>query len=121
MTQPAVQTSSIRLNPARAAHAGDHAGLFAHVGEFFAREPVRGIHRDRLRVRPAQSGQHHASFGPHRRLKPARPRRIPGMPAAEAADLVRCMADRHRLPGALRRAGTLARADLPAATGRQPG
>jgi hypothetical protein len=32
-----------------------------------------------------------------------------GMPAADAAHLVRRMADRYRLPNALRRAGTLAR------------
>ena len=44
-----------------------------------------------------------------------------GMPAAEAADLVRHMAGRYRLPDALRRADTLARADPPAAmTARQP-
>ncbi len=44
------------------------------------------------------------------------------MPAADAADLVRRMAGRYRLPGALRRAGTLARTGPPAATmtGRQP-
>jgi endonuclease V-like protein UPF0215 family len=43
------------------------------------------------------------------------------MPAADAADLVRRMAGRYRLPDALRRADTLARAGLPAATrtGRQ--
>ncbi len=39
-----------------------------------------------------------------------------GMPAADAADLVRRMAGRYRLPDALRRADTLARAGLPAAT-----
>ena len=33
-----------------------------------------------------------------------------GMPAAEAADLVQSMAGRYRLPDALRRADTLARA-----------
>jgi endonuclease V-like protein UPF0215 family len=46
-----------------------------------------------------------------------------GMPAADAADLVRRMAGRYRLPDALRRADTLARAGPPAATmtGRQPG
>jgi hypothetical protein len=40
-----------------------------------------------------------------------------------AADLVRRMAGRYRLPGALRRAGTLARTDAPATTmtDRQPG
>ena len=37
-----------------------------------------------------------------------------GMPAADAADLVRHMAGRYRLPDALRRADTLAR------TGPQP-
>jgi deoxyribonuclease V len=39
-----------------------------------------------------------------------------GMPAADAADLVRRMAGRYRLPDALRRADTLARAGLPPAT-----
>jgi deoxyribonuclease V len=45
-----------------------------------------------------------------------------GMPVTDAADLVRRMAGRYRLPDALRRAGTLARTDPPAATmtGRQP-
>ena len=36
-----------------------------------------------------------------------------GMPADDAADLVRRMAGRHRLPGALRRADTLARTGPP--------
>jgi deoxyribonuclease V len=36
-----------------------------------------------------------------------------GMPRTEAADLVRHMADRYRMPDALRRAGTLARTGLP--------
>src|SRR3984957_8703889 len=46
-----------------------------------------------------------------------------GMPAADAADLVRRMAGRYRLPDALRRADTLCRAGPPAGTpaGRQPG
>jgi endonuclease V-like protein UPF0215 family len=39
-----------------------------------------------------------------------------GMPSADAADLVRRMAARYRLPGALRRADTLARAGPPAAS-----
>jgi deoxyribonuclease V len=39
-----------------------------------------------------------------------------GMPSAYAADLVRRMAGRYRLPDALRRADTLARAVLPGAT-----
>jgi deoxyribonuclease V len=44
-----------------------------------------------------------------------------GMPAADAADLVWHMAGRYRPPDALRRAGTLAQADPPAATtARQP-
>jgi deoxyribonuclease V len=43
------------------------------------------------------------------------------VPAADAADLVRHMAGRYRLPDSLRRADTLARADPPAATtARQP-
>jgi deoxyribonuclease V len=46
-----------------------------------------------------------------------------GMPSPDAADLVRRMAGRYRLPDALRRADTLARAGPPAATitARQPG
>ena len=46
-----------------------------------------------------------------------------GMPAADAADLVRRMAGRYRLPDALRRADTLARAGPTPAimTGCQPG
>ncbi len=46
-----------------------------------------------------------------------------GMPAGGAADLVRRMAGRYRLPDALRRADTLARAGPPIATmtDRQPG
>jgi deoxyribonuclease V len=45
-----------------------------------------------------------------------------GMPAGGAADLVRRMTGRHRLPDALRRADTLARAGPPVATmtDRQP-
>ena len=45
-----------------------------------------------------------------------------GMPRPDAADLVRRMAGRYRLPGALRRADTLARTCPPAATmtDRQP-
>ena len=44
------------------------------------------------------------------------------MPAADAADPVQRMADRYRLPDALRRADTLARAGPPVATmtDRQP-
>jgi endonuclease V-like protein UPF0215 family len=46
-----------------------------------------------------------------------------GIPSADAADLVRRMAGRYRLPDALRRADTLARAGPPAIsmTDRQPG
>lgn len=45
-----------------------------------------------------------------------------GMPVTDAADLVRRMAGRYRLPDALRRADTLARTDPPAlsTTGRPP-
>ena len=45
-----------------------------------------------------------------------------GIPSADAADLVRRMAGQYRLPDALRRADTLARADPPAIsmTDRQP-
>jgi endonuclease V-like protein UPF0215 family len=41
---------------------------------------------------------------------------IAGMPAADAAHLVQRMAGRYRLPDALRRADTLARAGLPPTT-----
>jgi deoxyribonuclease V len=46
-----------------------------------------------------------------------------GMPIADAVHVVRCMAGGYRLPDALRRADTLARAGPPAATtiGRPPG
>jgi deoxyribonuclease V len=46
-----------------------------------------------------------------------------GICAADAANLVQHMPGRYRLPDALRRAGTLARAGQPAATmtGRHPG
>jgi hypothetical protein len=45
-----------------------------------------------------------------------------GMPAADAADLVRRMTSRYRSPDVMRRAGTLAQARPAAATmtGRQP-
>ena len=45
-----------------------------------------------------------------------------GMPSADAADLVRRMAGRYRLPDALRRADTIARTGPPVATpaDRQP-
>jgi len=44
-----------------------------------------------------------------------------GMPAADAAGLVRRMAGPYRLPDALRRADSLARAGATTAAGRQPG
>ena len=40
---------------------------------------------------------------------------VAGMPRTDAADLVRRMAGRHRIPDALRRADTLARNGLPQA------
>ena len=43
-----------------------------------------------------------------------------GMPAADAAGLVRRMAGRYRLPDALRRADSLARAGATTAAGRRP-
>jgi endonuclease V-like protein UPF0215 family len=51
-------------------------------------------------------------------LPPLRPLFVTatGMPSAAAADLVRRMAGRHRLPDALRRADILARAGPPTAT-----
>jgi deoxyribonuclease V len=74
--------------------------------------PVAGLAKSRFHAVPVQWGSS------------VRPLFVTaaGMPAADAADLVRRMAGRYRLPDALRRAGTLARAAPTAAimTGRQP-
>jgi deoxyribonuclease V len=89
-------------------------GLGAHAHAAFG-IPVTGVAKSRFRTAT------HAV--PVVRGSSARPLFVTaaGMPAADAADLVRRMAGRYRLPDALRRADTLARAGLPAATrtGRQ--
>jgi deoxyribonuclease V len=96
----------------------DHAGrpglgAYAHA-EFGI--PVIGVAKSRFRTAT------HAV--PVLRGSSARPLFVTaaGMPAADAADLVRRMAGRYRLPDAVRRADTLARAGPPAATmtDRQP-
>jgi deoxyribonuclease V len=88
-------------------------GAYAHA-EFGI--PVIGVAKSRFRTAT------HAV--PVLRGSSARPLFVTaaGMPAADAADLVRRMAGRYRLPDAVRRADTLARAGSPAATmtGRQP-
>jgi deoxyribonuclease V len=88
-------------------------GAYAHA-EFGI--PVIGVAKSRFRTAT------HAV--PVLRGSSARPLFVTaaGMPAADAADLVRCMAGRYRLPDAVRRADTLARAGPPAATmtDRQP-
>jgi deoxyribonuclease V len=93
---------------------GGRPGLGAHAHAAFG-IPVIGVAKSRFRTAT------HAV--PVVRGSSARPLFVTaaGMPAADAADLVRHMAGRHRLPDALRRADTLARADPPAAmTARQP-
>ena len=91
-------------------------GLGAHVHAEFG-IPVIGVAKSRFRTAT------HAV--PVQRGSSVRPLFVTaaGMPAADAADLVRRMAGRYRLPDALRRADTLARAGPTAAimTGCQPG
>jgi deoxyribonuclease V len=91
-------------------------GLGTHAHAEFG-VPVIGVAKSRFR--PAT----HALPVP--RESPIRPLFVTaaGMPAADAADLVRRMTGRYRLPDALRRADTLARARPPAVTmtGCQPG
>ena len=88
-------------------------GAYAHA-EFGI--PVIGVAKSRFRTAT------HAV--PVVRGSSARPLFVTaaGMPAADAADLVRRMAGRYRLPDALRRADALARTGPPAAamTDRQP-
>ena len=97
------------LDPAR------RPGLGAHAHAEFG-IPVIGVAKSRFRTAT------HAV--PVLRGSSGRPLFVTsaGMPAADAADLVRHMAGRHRLPDALRRADTLARTGPPAATmtDRQP-
>src|ERR1700689_3117614 len=82
-------------------------GLGAHARAEFG-IPVIGVAKSRFRTAT------HAM--PVLRGSSARPLFVTaaGMPAADAADLVRRMAGRYRLPDALRRADTLARTDSPA-------
>ena len=91
-------------------------GLGAHAHAEFG-IPVIGVAKSRFRTAT------HAV--PVLRGSSARPLFVTaaGMPAADAAELVRHMSGRYRLPDALRRADTLARVGQPAAmmTGRQPG
>ena len=91
-------------------------GLGAHAHAEFG-IPVIGVAKSRFRTAT------HAV--PVLRGSSARPLFVTaaGMPTADAADLVRRMAGRYRLPDALRRADTLARTGPPAATitGRRPG
>jgi deoxyribonuclease V len=90
-------------------------GLGAHAHAEFG-IPVIGVAKSRFRTAT------HAV--PVLRGSSVRPLFVTsaGMPRADAADLVRRMADRYRLPDALRRADMLARASPPAATmtERQP-
>ena len=87
---------------------GSRPGLGAHANAEFG-IPVIGVAKSRFRTVHAV---------PVLRGSSARPLFVTaaGMPRADAADPVRRMADRYRLPDALRRADTLARAGLPAAT-----
>ena len=94
---------------------GGRPGLGAHAHAAFG-IPVIGVAKSRFRTAT------HAV--PVVRGSSVRPLFVTaaGMPAADAADLVRRMAGRYRLPDALRRADTLARTGPPAATmtDRQP-
>ena len=89
-------------------------GLGAHAHAEFG-IPVIGVAKSRFRTAT------HAV--PVLRGSSVRPLFVTaaGMPAADAADLVRRMAGRYRLPDALRRADSLARAGATTATDRQPG
>jgi deoxyribonuclease V len=94
---------------------GGRPGLGAHAHAEFG-IPVIGVAKSRFRTAT------HAV--PVLRGTSGRPLFVTaaGMPLADAADLVRRMAGRYRLPDALRRADTLARTGPPTATitGRQP-
>ncbi len=88
---------------------GGKPGLGAHAHAEFG-IPVIGVAKSRFRTAT------HAV--PVERGASARPLFVTaaGISAADAADLVRRMAGRYRLPDALRRADSLARADPPTAT-----
>jgi deoxyribonuclease V len=94
---------------------GGRPGLGAHAHAAFG-IPVIGVAKSRFRAAT------HAV--PVLRGSSGRPLFVTaaGIPVADAADLVRRMAGRYRLPDALRRADTLARTGPPAATmtDRQP-
>jgi deoxyribonuclease V len=94
---------------------GGRPGLGAQAHAEFG-VPVIGVAKSRFRTAT------HAV--PVLRGSPARPVFVTAavMPAADAADLVQRMAGRYRLPDALRRADTLARAGPPptTTTDRQP-
>jgi deoxyribonuclease V len=96
---------------------GGRPGLGARAHAEFGIPVVIGVAKSRFRTAT------HAV--PVVRGSSARPLFVTscGMPAADAADLVRRMAGRYRLPDALRRADTLARTGPPVATmtDRQPG
>src|SRR5271169_6061068 len=95
---------------------GGRPGLGAHAHAEFG-IPVIGVAKSRFRTA--------AHTVPVLRGSSGRPLFVTaaGMPGADAAELVRRMVGRYRLPDALRRADALARAGLPAAalTGYQPG
>jgi deoxyribonuclease V len=90
-------------------------GLGAHAHAEFG-IPVIGVAKSRFRTATHAVPVHRGSS--------VRPLLVTaaGMPTADAADLVRRMVGRYRLPDALRRADTLARTDPPTATTtrRQP-
>ena len=90
---------------------GGRPGLGAHAHAEFG-IPVIGVAKSRFRTAT------HAV--PVVRGSSERPLFVTaaGMPAADAADLVRRMTGRYRLPDALRRADTLARTGPPAAGSR---
>lgn len=95
---------------------GGRPGLGAHAHAEFG-IPVIGVAKSRFRTA--------AHAVPVVRGSSARPLFVTaaGMPAADAADLVRHMTGRYRLPDALRRADHLARMGPPTVTmtARQPG
>ena len=95
---------------------GGRRGLGAHAHAAFG-IPVIGVAKSRFRAVT------HAV--PVVRGPSVRPLFVTaaGMSAADAADLVRCMAGRYRLPDVLRRADTPARVGPPIVntTDRQPG
>ena len=94
---------------------GRRPGLGAHAHAEFG-IPVIGVAKSRFRTATHAVPVVRGSSGRPPFVTAA------GMPAADAADLDRRMADRYRLPDALRRADTLARTGPPAATmtARQP-